>query len=70
MTTASQNKKFDRILHLDLAHRGSWTQAVYGQGNPVSLEADKRRFYDALDALTPDEIVAFRAYRKMIREGE
>lgn len=68
--TAEQIAKFEKLLHLDMAVRISWTQITYGQDKYVSLNADKARFFAALDALTPDEVVAFREYRAAVKNAE
>lgn len=68
--TAQQAAKFDHLLHLDMAVRISWVQITYGQDKYASLNADKARFFAALDALTPDEVVAFREYRAAIKNAE
>jgi hypothetical protein len=67
MTMTTSNAKFDRILHLDQALRFTHVQMVHGCGNEVSYAADRLRLNEALDALTDDEIPAFRQYRAAMR---
>jgi hypothetical protein len=61
--------KFDRLMNLDYDVRCTHAQIAFGQNIPESLLNSRReKFYAALDALTPDELVAFREYRRSLRE--
>ena len=63
------NAKFDRLMNLDRDVRFTLVQIMYGQNIPESLLNSRReKFYAALDALTPDEVVAFREYRRSLNE--
>lgn len=63
------NAKFDRLMNLDRDVRFTQVQIMYGQNIPESLLNSRReKFYAALDALTPDEVVAFREYRRSLNE--
>ena len=63
------NAKFERLMNLDRDVRFTGVQIMYGQNIPLSrLHLRREKFYAALDALTPDEVVAFREYRRALRE--
>ena len=63
------NAKFERLMNLDFDVRSTHAQIMYGQNIPESrLNLRREKFYAALDALTPDEVVAFREYRRALRE--
>lgn len=61
------NEKFERILRLERAARCSWAALTFAR--PIDADdrgylSAKKRFYDALDSLTPDEMLEYRDYRK------
>ena len=63
------NAKFDRLMNLDRDVRFTLVQIMYGQNIPESLLNSRReKFYAALDGLTPDEVIAFREYRRSLNE--
>jgi len=63
------NAKFERLMDLDRDVRFTHIQIMYGQNIPESrLNLRREKFYAALDALTPDEVAAFREYRRALRE--
>lgn len=63
------NAKFDRLMNLDWDVRQTFAQVMFGQNISESLlDSRREKFYAALDALTPDEVEAFREYRRSLRE--
>lgn len=61
------NAKFDRLMNLDLDVRATFVQIMYGQNIPQSvLDMRREKFYAALEALTPEEFVAFKEYRREV----
>ena len=58
------NPKFDHIMNLDYDVHVTHTQIYFGAHDKTPLlAARKAKFFAALDALTPEELVEFRKYR-------
>lgn len=66
----NRNAKFDRLMNLDRDVRHTFAQIAFGGNVPESLLNSRReKFYTALDALTPEEVAAFREYRRSLNSA-